>query len=269
MNSFAYQLLNNILKHHPHLNLRVNLNDLGYTCIDIETNKIALICIDDIQGKQINPELLIEIRKKNSEIGYLNINIWQHQYIHKKEILLSRINSLLGSSVKVYARKTIIKRLNKPFTESFLNTNHLQGWATARYKYGLYIADICYAVITFSNPKTFINAHHQIKSYELVHFANKNNYTVVGGLSRLIDHFKKEINPDEIMTYIDLDWSDGKKYKNLGFKEIEVLAPISFYFDERSGKRINQKKLSLITIENEKLHKVFNTGSLKLKWFKH
>ncbi len=53
------------------------------------------------------------------------------------------------------------------------------------------------------------------RSYEMVRFANVTGVTVTGGLSKLIKAFAEEVKPDDIMTYVDREWSDGKATANL------------------------------------------------------
>jgi hypothetical protein len=53
--------------------------------------------------------------------------------------------------------------------------------------------------------------------YELLRFSNKLNTNVVGGASKLFNHFVKKYNPIEVISYADRRWSKGDLYDKLGF----------------------------------------------------
>ena len=55
--------------------------------------------------------------------------------------------------------------------------------------------------------------------------------------SDLIKHFIKEQQPDDIVTYIDKEWSEGNGFKRLGFRLIEQTPPQYFYVDPNSFER--------------------------------
>ncbi len=235
----------------------------------VKDKNIAFIWLNLHSSKQIQPTDLDNKRLELSTLGYSSIIIWEDQYLLKKDILFSRIGSLIGRNTTIFARKTLLKKMNKLESVQFFNDNHLMGWANARYKFGLFFENTCCAAISFSNPKSFIINNEVIKSYELVRFANKMNFTVTGGLSKLIKNFISTIHPDEIMTYVDKDWSDGKSFKKLGFKNIGELKAITFYIDEETKSRISVNQSKIKTNEElRNLDQVFNTGSIKLKWYK-
>jgi hypothetical protein len=83
----------------------------------------------------------------------------------------------------------------------------------------------------------------------------------VGGLDKLLKTFINEHNPDDIMTYADRDWSDGRSYEKLGFQRIENTSPQGFYLDEKLLVRYYENKLN----EHQKvgLKPVFNAGNVK------
>jgi hypothetical protein len=64
-----------------------------------------------------------------------------------------------------------------------------------------------------------------------VRFANLLETVVVGGLDKLLKAFEQDRQPDDIMTYADLDWSEGKSYHRLGFEAISDTKPHYFRLD--------------------------------------
>ena len=47
----------------------------------------------------------------------------------------------------------------------------------------------------------------------------------------MLKHFIKETDPDDIMSYADLEWSEGNAYEMLGFKLEGVKKPVVFKVD--------------------------------------
>ena len=75
--------------------------------------------------------------------------------------------------------------------------------------------------------------------------------------SKLLKAFELEHNPDDIMSYADRDWSDGRSYEVLGFERIEITKPQSFMLDNQTLRRYSAKENIKDSI------KIFNAGSIK------
>ena len=50
-------------------------------------------------------------------------------------------------------------------------------------------------------------------------------------MGKMLKHFIKETDPDDIMSYADLEWSEGNAYEMLGFKLEGVKKPVVFKVD--------------------------------------
>ncbi len=51
-------------------------------------------------------------------------------------------------------------------------------------------------------------------------------------MGKLLKAFIKVVNPDDIMSYADLEWSEGQVYNTLGFvREPVGKSPVSFVVD--------------------------------------
>ena len=72
----------------------------------------------------------------------------------------------------------------------------------------------------------------------MLRFCNKLNTSVVGGASKLLKHFIKEIEPNEIISYSDRRWGSGNMYEQLGFTLDHISKPNYFYVIK--GKRENR-----------------------------
>jgi hypothetical protein len=239
----------------------------------------------------INLEVLINDRYffQNLSIAFSSknihlIHIWEDVWNAKQPIVKSRILSLLRKSETIPARLTKVRRIDKPMLDKFLIDNHLQGTVGAKLKYGLFLPkryfrvisdeklliehtnseEILVAVASFSNAKKIMRNDQEFRSHELIRFANLKGFTVVGGLDKLLKNFIREQNPDDIMTYADADWSDGKNYEKLGFERIEQTKPLMFEVDSQGFIRELAKYDDFPDASANKQNKlIYNSGNWK------
>jgi hypothetical protein len=61
--------------------------------------------------------------------------------------------------------------------------------------------------------------------WEMLRFCNKKFISVVGGASKLLKYFERNYVPKSLISYANLQWSDGGLYKSLGFVELKQAAP--------------------------------------------
>ncbi|WP_373514318.1 hypothetical protein [Persicitalea sp.] len=210
-----------------------------------------------------------------------HVTLWEDQWYTKRQIVQSRLKALLGISERIPARLTQVRRLDRPTTSNFLKENHLQDATITKYKYGLFLPEkhfrvlaqppandeLLVAIATFARPRIFDRAEGPHRSYELVRFANLLSTTVVGGLDKLLSHFVKEHQPDDIMTYADLEWSSGVSYQKLGFETHGDTPPQEFWVDPATMQRCYPHRLpDEITEDSATNHgivKIKNAGSRK------
>jgi hypothetical protein len=175
------------------------------------------------------------------------IHIFDSEWITNRDIICSRIQSLLGINQKIFARqcKVIVPSVQEVM--DFLQKNHLQGYVPYKIALGLTFNDQIVALMTFSKP------HYSTQyQYEMSRFCNKINFTVVGGASRLFTHFIRKTQPKSIVSYRDIRWGDGQLYHTLNFKLSHISKPNYFYF-----KNTNPLKLySRVKFQKHKLSKL-------------
>lgn len=204
------------------------------------------------------------------KIGIQLIHIFEDEWLYKQDIVKSRIDTLLGISKRIYARKCTIAEVPSKVAEQFLTINHLQGPVNSRYRYGLYYNSELVSLMTFGKSR-FAN------EFELHRFCNKLGTTVVGGASRLFKYFLK-MNSDikEIISFADRRWSIGKLYERLGFKLVDKTVPSYYYIiDGIRHNRIEFQKHKLVQsgfdptkTEHEimlerKIYRIYDCGNLK------
>ena len=205
------------------------------------------------------------------------IQIFEDEWIHKKEIVKSRIRNILGlNGKKIYARKCTIKLVDKKVVKDFLNENHIQGNTNSNINIGLYYNDELISLMTFGSLRKVLGSKSETNKYELIRFCNKLNVSVIGGASRLLTYFIKIYQPKEIISYADMRWSQGDLYNKLGFKYIKDTPPNYFYiiknerkyrFLFRKDKLIKDGYDSSLTEKeimfNRNIYRIYDCGSKK------
>lgn len=151
--------------------------------------------------------------------GIRLIHIFEDEWENKQAIVKSRIMNLLGCSAKIYARKCNIVTVTSKQSKEFLQANHIQGYATSSVQYGLEYNNELVALMTFGKSR-----YNKSFQWELIRFANKIGCGVVGAASRLLSKFKKELNPESMISYSDERWNTGNVYNMLGFTHTSISA---------------------------------------------
>ncbi|KAA6439276.1 hypothetical protein FEM33_13465 [Dyadobacter flavalbus] len=220
--------------------------------------------------------------EERRESGLKSVILWDDLWMTRTEIIKSRISAALGISQKIPGRLTMVRRIDKATAFSFIEKNHLNGDVMSKYRYGLFLPARYYRVLnkgfyqdtateellvaaaTFSRPRIFRRNEQPFRSYELIRFASLLHSNVVGGLDKLLRAFIRERKPDDIMTYADLEWSDGSNYEKLGFEKISRIAPIPFHLNPESMQRNSlPDQLNAHQNDSENSLTVYNAGSIK------
>lgn len=198
------------------------------------------------------------------------ITVFEDQFKREPKKVLDRLKYHSGKSLRIHGRDTKAQKITKPVAHQFLEENHGNVALKAKINYGLFdkenklVAVACFGQI--------INMRTGAKSSELIRFCNQSGSRVVGGLTKLINHFHKTHAVDELMTYCDLEWSDGSNFRKLEFKEIDTLAPTQFVISLTNWERTHaakfQKENDISSLNFDEFRTVENLGSLKfIKYF--
>ena len=186
--------------------------------------------------------------------------ITEDRWRSQKKMMEARLLAHLESFSQAYARNCEVRRIEKAEAQDFLNRHHSYGYVACRYRYGLFLkrhtghnaagfAQAGYegeqgkdigrliAVATFSNARRWIKDGKEIRSYEWTRYASLPEMRVSGGMGKLLKAFIKEVKPDDIMSYSDLEWSEGYVYKTLGFMEEGIKEAVEFVVDKNQWKR--------------------------------
>lgn len=150
----------------------------------------------------------------------------------RPEMMKPRLLAQFGIFRSVFARNTEVRRIDRPAAGRFLERCHTYGDAAARYRYGLFgPGDELLAVAFFSSPRVWNKPEGVVKSCEWVRYASLPDVRVTGGMGKVLKAFTEEVRPDDVMSYADMEWTDGSVYRRLGFTEESLRSPVLFAVD--------------------------------------
>ena len=191
--------------------------------------------------------------------------ITEDRWTAQKEMTGKRLLAHLESFFPIYARNCEVRRIGKAEAEAFLNASHSYGDAACRYRYGLFLKrhtghrasgliqpGTLVAVAEFSNARKWKKGDKTIRSYEWTRYASLPDVRINGGMGKMLKHFIKEVEPDDIMSYADLEWSEGSVYEQLGFSLEGHKEPVTFMIDRESGIRRALGKRSFAEAQDDK-----------------
>jgi hypothetical protein len=210
------------------------------------------------------------------EKGVRLIHIFETEWEQRREIVKSRIRSLLGKNMSIGARKCEIKEVSSREKREFFESTHVQGDCPSSINLGLYLKDNLVACMSFGRSR--FNKEYE---YELLRFSNGLNTTVNGGASRLFQHFMRNWNPKSVISYSDRRWNTGKLYKKLGFDLKGSSKPNFWVFNDfilEHRLRYQKHKLAKILEEfdpeitawenmvNHGYNRIWDCGNLVFEW---
>lgn len=213
-----------------------------------------------------------------SKRGKSLVHIWEDQWVFQREITLSRLAAIAGThpavpglKTAIHGRETSVRRVDSHTAYQFLADNHLLTPLKGKYRFGLFHRNQLVSLAVFSGGRQMKSNASAYRSFELVRFCHLRMHLVRGGLSKLLTAFRLAFFPDHIMTYVDLDWSEGHAFRKLDFIPSGERAPQVFWIhpDEMHRYYPSRLPVGLANALPEQLHqagyfRIANCGSLKL-----
>ena len=150
--------------------------------------------------------------------GYNLIQIYESEWLQRRAIVESMLLSKLGCcNNKIGARSCSLVSLSSNDADEFFYYNHLAGVRKAAANFALVYRDDILAAVSFNRKGDGV---------ELIRFANKLNWTVAGGLSKLLCYGLKQIPATIISTFADRRYSStAAAYRAVGFTYLGITAP--------------------------------------------
>lgn len=218
------------------------------------------------------------IKKHNMCVkkGVELITTFEDEFIDKKQLIFSHILKRLNKFKKrITPKKHSIIELNQKQATEFLELNHIFGSSDSDINIGLTIKNKIVSIVSF---KSLDN-----NEFLLERFTNKKNIHINNSENLLFKYFLDKYDPQKIIGYSDIRYSDGSLYNDLGFKFIENTKPKVYYIKHGVFKRHNKdsfiNKVVIpdnfgLSLENEEFmnhsryNKIYDCGSMKYEWVK-
>ena len=217
--------------------------------------------------------------------GIQLIHIFENEWINKREIVKAKLKHILGCDdnlQKVFARKCMVKEINKIESKKFLNVNHIQGFSGATHHFGCFYNNELIGVMSFKRETK------NSDKWELTRFATDITRHCVGVGGKLFKHFISKHNPSEIKSFADRRWSTNNDnlYIKLGFKLDKVLKPDYYYINNKldlfhkfnfrkqtllkkyPNKELNENMTEYEMTQKLGYYKIWNCGLLRYLWTK-
>ena len=211
---------------------------------------------------------MAELLRELSAEGHRPIIVTEDRWRRQQWMMRARLLAHLEVFIPMFARNCEVRKIDKETAAAFLNENHSYGDAACRYRYGLYLKrytgkrgeisplaslgrndsggavevycgsgyatpGTLVAVATFSNARKWQKGEKIIRSYEWTRYASLPGVRINGGMGKVLKAFIKEVQPDDIMSYADLEWSEGAVYEQLGFELEGHKTPVIFAVDSQ------------------------------------
>lgn len=206
------------------------------------------------QEHTVVPVFLIPASR--TSVLYLYEDRWRSNPLYWQ----ARLRVRWGRGERIFARNCRVVRPQADQLSSFLQACHTYGSTRSRYRYALVDAkDRLVAAATFSASRWMDREGIQVASWEWIRYASLPELTIVGGMSRLLETFVREVHPQEIMTYADLEWSSGTAYQQLGFEKVETRPCVEFCVDPSDWSRH-----SVVKMNNDRRYR--NSGLIWQDW---
>lgn len=240
--------------------------------ITIPDKKLAIEYCGVYWHSEVNQPSDYHLDKLNKckDIGYDLITIFEDEWIYRKEVVKRYLLNKIGYSGedRVFARNCAVMSINKKESRDFLEENHLQGAGPDSIRYALTHNNQVVACMTFKSRVPGV--------FELSRYATSKK--IVGGFSKLLKHFQRNNEWEEIITFADRRWSNGDLYDGIGFELVDTLKPDyryvvgnrrehKFGFRHRSlAKKLENYDPNLTEHENclnHKIYRIYDCGLLK------
>ena len=169
------------------------------------------------------------------------ITFWEDQIHNKPNIIKNILLSKLGIyETRIYARKCVIKDVSSEDANKFLNKCHLQGSVVGSVRIGLYYDNELVSIMVFGKKRKALGNKNVNGEWELYRYCNKGGVQVVGGASKLFNHFLKTHPNCVIESFSSNDISNGELYKHLKFTNKGTQKKSYWYIDKKTLQRYHR-----------------------------
>ena len=167
---------------------------------------------------------------KNKGVRLLTIyeSEWQEHEYAVRRLLRNAANKSKG---RLMARKCILQKVTNAQAKTFFEKYHPQGGNGSGEHYALLHNGKIVACMRFAYGVN--DRGHSTRTWTLARFATR--ITVAGAASRLFKAFLQEYKPQEVKSFSDNRYFDGKMYEKLGFQMVAEVPPDYQVWSQKLG----------------------------------
>lgn len=196
--------------------------------------------------------------------------IWEDQYWRNPQLIVDSLAHSLGHFERVHPRKCQVLICDTLQAKAFMLNNHVDGFMKCRYKFTLQYDNKLLAMMTFAEIRKFNKPEGEIKSVELIQFAQERGYNLPGAFSKLLKFAISQLQVNDIVTYASIDWSEGEVFLKNGFIFELDSASFPFVVHPESNERIygvsrNPEKQALFEALSQSQTVYYTAGSRKFR----
>lgn len=142
---------------------------------------------------------------------------------------------------RLYARNCEVRKIENKEAFDFLEKYHKQGAINSKVCYGLFYENELVQVETFGLPRIERQNGTIWHDWELYRECSKEDYYILGGKSKLLKAFEKDIKPLSLLSYCNTtEGFDGHSYKDCGFHLDSICKE---YWYEYNGDKIQRYQM--------------------------
>ena len=197
---------------------------------------------------------------KKQGIRLIQITEWEWLFCKEKIKKYLKDTLVKHSANRFYARKCEIKEIDNITYRNFCEENHLQGYAIATIRLGLFYKDELIQIMGFSKLG-------QEYEYEIIRECSKQEYYIIGGKGKLLKYFEINYKPKFLISYCEKNKFSGDSYLKLGFRlDKENQSDYNYYKGKQKLSRQDCQK-SLFETFDENLSEwenMSNNGYMRL-----
>jgi len=201
-------------------------------------------------SEEVNKDKYNLLTKLNlcKERGINLLHFWNIEVEDKFEIVKSIIKDNLGLNQEININGCIIQEISQEESYEFYENNHILGWISCDYNYGLYYEEELLSCIGINKIE---------KGYEIIRDCTKIEYTLNNNL--LFDKLIELLCSEEIYLILDKRLFNNLKYIKYGFILEKETFPNLLYYNN---------KIIYQDIKDLKHKKIYDCGNLILKYYK-
>jgi hypothetical protein len=148
--------------------------------------------------------------------------MFSDEWLLRQSVTQSKLLSIIGKTeMKIGARQCSIATVSHRVAQEFYDAHHIQG--------GNVNCTVHLALMNNGIPVAMMSFKRTRSTDELVRFAS--SMSVVGGASKLLNHYMKQYSPRVIISFADMRWSQGDLYYRLGFTKVAEVPPMQSYVE--------------------------------------